>query len=161
MTWNLGERTVSHLLDLARSADQSTGSRSRTESTPRELALGGAPGLTDGPPPRVIASASWHGSPAAAGLRSECARVTVSLEPLRESSALSNRTSDSTTAEVCVTVGHGLRKAVLRCSGEARSPRHTGSRYVVTASAGGDVRPAVAGSASFAIDGGVSCGRAT
>ena len=38
----------------------------------------------------------------------------VSPEQLREDSAQSNRTSDSTTARVCATVKRGLRKAVLR-----------------------------------------------
>ena len=36
----------------------------------------------------------------------------VSREQLREGSAPSNRNFDSTTAEVCVTVKHGLRLAV-------------------------------------------------
>jgi hypothetical protein len=64
--------------------------------------------------------------PAMRGLR---LAATVSRERLREGSSLSNRNFDSTTAGVCVTVKHGLRKAVLR-GGEARSPRHTGPRYV-------------------------------
>src|SRR6516225_1371564 len=57
----------------------------------------------------------------------------VSREQLREGSALSNRYFDSTTAGVRVTLKQGLRKAVS--GGEARSPRHTGPRSLVTASA--------------------------
>ena len=54
--------------------------------------------------------------------------VAVSWGQLREDSAPPNGNFDSTTAEVCVTLKHGL--GVDRTGCEARSPRHAGPRLL-------------------------------
>jgi len=91
-----------------------------------------------------------EGSPVIADRRSSRLAEAVSWEQLREDSALSNRNFDSTTAGVCVTVKHGLRGGRTRC--EVRSPRHTGPRRIITASAFWHVPPAASGAAAASIE---------